>query len=371
MDSFKSMDEERQLTTRPTITVVIDTYNYGHFIEQAIDSVLSQGFAIEDVEIVIVDDGSTDGTGERIKNKYGPQVRYFYKSNGGQASAFNLGFQHARGEIVALLDADDYFLPGKLRRIVDEFASHPEVGMVYHSRLELLEKTSDLRTVKFKCVSGFLPDNKNKLADYDLLPTSCLSFRRSILDRLLPIPESLRLQADSWPALLMVLVAPIIALPEPLFVYRIHGKNLFHTEGSSPELEQGRRRNIMSLAVIREAEEWAFRHKSELKWTESRLLLGKWLRVFEHEQFALDPPGRIEFLLFMLRENLTYSPMQTWKLTAMNYLASPLALIFGYRNAKSMYEWRGRLMRATERLYGRVFGRARTTPRELNLKGSN
>src|SRR6266852_114001 len=96
-----------------TITVLIDTYNYGHFIEEAIESVLSQDFPSEKMEILVVDDGSTDDTAERVR-KYGERVKYLYKDNGGQASAFNYGSARARGEYVALLDADDYWLPGKL-----------------------------------------------------------------------------------------------------------------------------------------------------------------------------------------------------------------------------------------------------------------
>src|SRR6266436_4803621 len=115
----------------PLVSVVIDTHNYGRFIEECIDSVLSQDFPADQMEVVVVDDGSTDDTAERIK-KYGSRIRYFYKSNGGQASAFNLGFAKARGEIIALLDADDYWLPGKLGRIVAEFESQPEAGLVYH-----------------------------------------------------------------------------------------------------------------------------------------------------------------------------------------------------------------------------------------------
>ena len=82
----------------PFITVIIDTYNYGHFVEEAIDSVLSQNFPADRMEVLVIDDGSTDDTSERVK-KYGERIRYFQKENGGQASAFNFGFSRSRGEI--------------------------------------------------------------------------------------------------------------------------------------------------------------------------------------------------------------------------------------------------------------------------------
>src|SRR5258708_3106417 len=119
----------------PPITVLITTYNYGGFIEETIDSVLGQEFPPDQVQIVVVDDGSTDDTAERLK-KYGSRIEYFRKANGGQASALNLGIAKARGEILALLDADDLFLAGKLERGREEFERNPELGMVYHRMQE-------------------------------------------------------------------------------------------------------------------------------------------------------------------------------------------------------------------------------------------
>src|SRR5262249_10958278 len=98
------------------VTVLVDTYNYGQYIEDAIDSVLAQEFPPEQREILVVDDGSTDDTAERVR-KYGDRIQFFCKPNGGQASALNFGIARAQGEIVALLDGDDYWLPGKLQRV--------------------------------------------------------------------------------------------------------------------------------------------------------------------------------------------------------------------------------------------------------------
>src|SRR5713226_5361501 len=104
----------RHATHSPVVTALINAYNYGQFIEEAIESVLTQHFPSDEMEILVVDDGSTDDTFERVK-KYGERVRYLHKQNGGQASALNCGFAEARGEIVAELDADDVWRPEKLR----------------------------------------------------------------------------------------------------------------------------------------------------------------------------------------------------------------------------------------------------------------
>src|SRR2546423_15124764 len=99
----------------PHVTVLIDTYNYGRFIEEAIESVVSQDFPAAEMEILVVDDGSTDDTAERVK-KYGERIRYFRKENGGQAAGVNGGFAKGQGGIVVMLGGGDYFLPGKVRR---------------------------------------------------------------------------------------------------------------------------------------------------------------------------------------------------------------------------------------------------------------
>ena len=89
--------------TTPFVSVLIDTYNHERFIEEAIQSVLSQDFPASEREILVVDDGSTDRTAE-ILRKFASQIRILRKPNGGQASAFNLGIPQCRGEIVAFLD---------------------------------------------------------------------------------------------------------------------------------------------------------------------------------------------------------------------------------------------------------------------------
>ena len=88
------------------VTILINNYNYARFLPAAIDSALSQTY--HPLEVVVVDDGSTDESLDIIRD-YGDRVRPVFKSNGGQASAFNAGFAASRGEVICLLDADDFF----------------------------------------------------------------------------------------------------------------------------------------------------------------------------------------------------------------------------------------------------------------------
>ena len=99
------------------ISVIIPTYNREHVLLRALDSVLAQitNGVVSALEIIVVDDGSTDATAELIQQQY-PEVRYFYQENNGVSAARNLGLQHAKGDWVALLDSDDEWLPHKLHR---------------------------------------------------------------------------------------------------------------------------------------------------------------------------------------------------------------------------------------------------------------
>jgi len=113
------------------VSVVIPTYNRAYCIENAIQSVLAQTH--KDVEVVVVDDGSTDGTGELIARRYGndDRIRYFYRENGGVSAARNTGLQRATGDFIALLDSDDVWKPWKLELQLACLNRLPDAGMVW------------------------------------------------------------------------------------------------------------------------------------------------------------------------------------------------------------------------------------------------
>lgn len=115
-------------TPAPRITVIIPTYNRENYIGDAIDSVLQQ--TCRDVEIIVVDDGSTDRTRERVA-AYGEKVRYIFTPNRGVGHARNLGMAHARGEFLAFLDSDDVLYPYMLELESRLLELHPDVGLVY------------------------------------------------------------------------------------------------------------------------------------------------------------------------------------------------------------------------------------------------
>jgi len=336
--------------SEPLITVLITTYNYGRFIEDAIDSVLAQDFPKEEVEIVVIDDGSTDGTGARVK-KYRSQVRYFVQPNGGQAAALNAGFAKASGKIVALLDADDLLLPGKLARIAEAFRQNPAAGMVYHRMLEWNMETNERCETTFPLVHGDVKTVPDLFLSYEPQATSCIAFRKASLDALLPIPEHIRMLADGYAVDLMPFVAPIVALSDVLSVYRIHGKNAFYKDRQA-RTEFSKNRLQMRRILVDAMSKWLAEHGYTKEQLPVRIYFNCWDLFLQSEEFLINPPGRLRFFWWLVKRNHTDSVRQTWRFTFLNYLTAVPALFFGYANRDLIYRWRFKILDASKHVYG-------------------
>jgi glycosyltransferase involved in cell wall biosynthesis len=226
---------------KPFISVLIDTYNHERFIEEAVRSVLSQDYPHELREILVVDDGSIDRTPE-ILAQFGEAIRVLRKSNGGQASAFNYGIPQCRGEIVAFLDGDDWWAPGKLRLLADAFSSNPSVGLVGNSITEALsggvrrsELVRDTPRFRIDSVAGARSFRQRK----SFLGTSRMSYRAELLRRIGTVPESLVFEADEFVFTLGAVFSEVLILREPLTYYRLHDQNLFQiADGNKDSLRR-------------------------------------------------------------------------------------------------------------------------------------
>lgn len=213
----------------PLVTVLVDTWNHERFIEKAIDSVLAQEFDMSTVEIIVVDDGSTDGTPRKIA-AFGDRVRYVRKENGGQASAFNTGIPLARGEYIAMLDGDDWWRSDKLSKVIGLMRSRPDVGFVGHAIIETdgegTEKLIDPgRDVEFR-----LNDREGAelmVKHRAFMGTSRMAGRAEVFHRLLPVPEDLIVEADEHFFTLAPAITTAVVLRDPLCYYRLHGGNLY------------------------------------------------------------------------------------------------------------------------------------------------
>ena len=140
-----------------TVSVLIPTYNRQAHVVRAVDSVLAQTAPVD--EIIVIDDGSTDGTSEAIRRQYGPRVRVLQQENQGVSAARNYGIREARGEWIAFLDSDDFWLPTKIERQVEALtALGGGFGLCFTDNI--FSGNSDLRQSMFQengfsCVSKF------------------------------------------------------------------------------------------------------------------------------------------------------------------------------------------------------------------------
>jgi glycosyltransferase involved in cell wall biosynthesis len=211
-----------------SVSVLITNYNYARFLPMAIDSVLAQ--TVSPLEILVVDDGSTDGSLQVLHEHYADHVRLIAKPNGGQASAFNVGFSHCRGDLVALLDADDVWEETKLQHVTAAFDRHPAAAMLRHElRFDQPgaahhgEPVLGLRDQVRRTTNP-----RRTLVDRAHAPTSALVFPRWVLDRLMPLPEAaFRICADGALYVRAPGLGEVIDLALPLADYRVHGSNNF------------------------------------------------------------------------------------------------------------------------------------------------
>ena len=315
----------------PFFTVLIDTYNYGHYVVEAVESVLAQDFPIEEREILVVDDGSTDDTAFRLQS-FGNAIRYLYKPNGGQASAFNYGFENARGEVVALLDADDVWLQEKLARIREAFERNPAAGMAYH-RLHWWDAGNETDADHtFVAVSGRVPESRSALLQYPMASTSCLAFRRAALNKLLPVPETLRSQADAFLTALVIFIAPVVAVTDYLGKYRLHRANLFQTEGIQASPKQIQHRMAMRAALHGEIQQWLRKDGQDVRSAALRSYLTQWKKALEQDGFALQAPGRWKYFRHLLGYPWTYGEIMTGRHRVYSYMRACAALVLGYHH---------------------------------------
>jgi len=184
------------MTNKPIVSVVIPAYNAERFIRRSLESVLRQTY--ENIEVLVSDDGSTDGTASVVKSYTDPRVRYSYQPNRGQGPARNVGIRQAKGEYIAFLDADDYYLPEKITREVEFLQQHLEYEIVYCNALHFYSDRPD-RLLKKKRRTYPSGDIFPDLLRGSLINLNTLMVRRSILRENLMFSEGVEGRyCDEW-----------------------------------------------------------------------------------------------------------------------------------------------------------------------------
>lgn len=197
-----------------TVSVVIPTYNSGHLVVEAVQSVLAQTQPA--AQIIVVDDGSTDDTAERLRQFHG-RIEYVRQTNARVAAARNTGLSVAGGDLVAFLDADDYWHPEKLARQLAVLETHPEIGLLSTEMFDWpgpLPRLDQISAGKWDTVP------LGELLVFNSLTTSSVVVRRSVLDRAGPFDTELFGPEDYDLWLRCARIAPVAILREPLTGYR-------------------------------------------------------------------------------------------------------------------------------------------------------
>jgi hypothetical protein len=207
------------------VSIIVNNYNYDRFLAQAIDSALGQTYS--NVEVIVVDDCSTDGSRE-IMAGYGDRIiPVLHTVNGKQGAAFNSGFAKSTGDIIIFLDADDYLYPHAVEAIVA--AWKPGIAKV-HYRLNVVDidgapRGYALPPVSRPLAAGEVWRTLIKRGTYNGVATSGNALSREALSKVMPIAVEYATTSDDYLSVLIPLYGEVLAVEEPLGAYRIHDSN--------------------------------------------------------------------------------------------------------------------------------------------------
>lgn len=258
-----------------TASVIIPTYNRAGYLKEALESALAQDYP--NLEVIVVDDGSTDNTEELIKPYLG-RIKYIKQKNSGPAKARNNGITSCKGDFITFLDSDDKYLPRKVRLQVEYLKSQPQYGMVYCG-CEYFDDSGKCWKPDIKRYSGWIFD---KLLFKDFFGSgSCVMIRRNVLEGAGLFNERLITGEDRNLYLKIAKLYQVGFVDEPLVRVRMHAKRLSYNYnvalgtvdgikdiiGLYPEYDpkkSGLMRNALAERTIKLAEELFYAGKYEL-----------------------------------------------------------------------------------------------------------
>jgi glycosyltransferase involved in cell wall biosynthesis len=216
----------------PRVSIITPTFNCGAFIERTLNSVMAQSF--RDYEVIVVDDGSTDGTGELLA-PWRDRINYFYQPNGGLAHARNVAVSRSRGALLAYLDSDDLWHPHKLQRQVEFMDSHPECGLV-HTELTIIDDDDRIIMDRWYAGSGYVPARGTRLIDFindNNMQVPSVMERRECYEEVGGFDERFRRLEDYLHWFRVVLLGRSVGyIDEPLALYRRRSGSLSRNQAA-------------------------------------------------------------------------------------------------------------------------------------------
>ena len=205
----------------PTVTAIMPTFNRASYIAESLDGLLSQTRRPD--QIIVVDDGSTDGTAEVVA-RYGAAIQYIRKSNGGKSSALNLALPRATGEFIWICDDDDIPLAYGLERMLEAVEAHPEADYVVGTYFDLIVTDTGQRQMSIPIQYGRFnePNLKIRFLEHMFTLQYASLTRKSVYEELGGYDESLIRSQDYDMVLRISRRYKGVAIPDPIFLYRQH-----------------------------------------------------------------------------------------------------------------------------------------------------
>ena len=302
------------MSDKPTVSVIINNYNYANFISKAIDSVLVQTYP--NIEVIVIDDGSTDGSQEIISN-YGNAVHAIFQENGKQAAALNTGFTASKGEIILFLDSDDYLMPNAVEEIVKAFK--PGVGKV-HFRLQVVDGNNKslgyfIPSIGMTLSSGEVWRELLQTSEYISSPMSGNANLRATLIPVFPIPDDYKTTADDYLMISTPFYAKKLAsINEPIGAYRVHDSNQWAlTSVSGSRFRRFVKHDLQNFALLKQrAQTFSHDIPSDL---ETRSLGRIWSRLASLRLEPQEHPVASDRVIQLVLSGMT----ALWKYSSHNF----------------------------------------------------
>jgi len=205
------------------VSIVVSSYNYADFLPIALDSALALDWPA--VEVIVVDDGSTDSSRSVIES-YGDRVTAVFQSNQGQTSAYNAGFARSRGDAVIFLDADDILHPSLIRRVARVWSPAVSKVQVQMRIIDEQGRAQGALLPQYDVVpsAGDVTRWMTATSDYPTPPGSANIYARAFLEKIIPISGENR-AGDSYCIAAAPFLGEVVTVAEPLVSYRVHGRN--------------------------------------------------------------------------------------------------------------------------------------------------
>ena len=239
------------------VSVIIPTYNYGHYIKQALESVLAQDYPPELIEVIIVDDGSTDNTREVLQavTNGASNIQYHYQENTGKAAATQIGIALASGEIIFNLDADDWFLPGKILKTVKIFRHDPT--LVHVASPAMIHWQDGSRPPTPESISFHVTGQNNGAAILRYFMERKMLFgggstfaARAAVLKQIKWQAAIDMYTDEWLLINTLLQGGCYFFHEPLSVWRVHGSNYSGSIAPGQQQQKQERLKKGSAAIL-------------------------------------------------------------------------------------------------------------------------